>query len=189
MKEAIKDTFKICYNYLYQKLPKERIDEIVESVFQKDGNDYGMGTIHYIYAALTEEERKYLDYCNNNYFINRFIVPHKQIYEQALQEVRNGKKQTHWMWYIFPQMKGLGKSDHSQLYGIPDRHQAELYLKHPVLGNHLREITQAVLDNEKSPYEIFGTDVIKFRSCMLLFASLENDSNVFKQILNKNCWC
>ena len=122
------------------------------------------------------------------WFINRYIPVYKQTYAQALQEVKNGKKETHWMWWIFPQMRGLGKSERSQFYGIPNRDQARLFLEHPYLGKHLIEITQAVFDSDKTPYEIFGADVIKFRSCMKLFASLENTNKIFKQIINKNHW-
>lgn len=133
---------------------------------------------------LTEEEMQTWEY---NY-VSRYVVPHKQTYVQALQEVKNGKKKTHWMWWIFPQMKGLGKSERSRFYGILNRKQAKLFLEHPILGKNLCEITQAVLDSDKSPYEIFGVDVIKFRSCMLLFASLEGAPAVFKRVLNRNRW-
>lgn len=136
-----------------------------------------------IYSELTKEGF-YVKY----WFINRYIPVYKQTYAQALQEVKNGKKETHWMWWIFPQMRGLGKSERSQFYGIPDRNQARLFLEHPYLGKHLIEITQAVFDSDKTPYEIFGADVIKFRSCMKLFASLENTNKIFKQIINKNHW-
>ena len=133
---------------------------------------------------LTEEEMQTWEYG----YVSRYVVPHEQTYAQALQEVKNGKKETHWMWWIFPQMRGLGKSERSQFYGIPDRNQARLFLEHPYLGKHLIEITQAVFDSDKTPYEIFGADVIKFRSCMKLFASLENTNKIFKQIINKNHW-
>lgn len=133
---------------------------------------------------LTEEELQTWEY---NY-VSRYVVPHKQTYDQALQEVRNGKKKTHWMWWIFPQMKGLGKSERSRFYGILNRKQAKLFLEHPILGKNLCEITQAVLDSDKNPYEIFGADVIKFRSCMLLFASLEGAPAVFKRVLSRNRW-
>ena len=137
-----------------------------------------------IYSELTEEELDYVKY----WFVNRYIPVYKQTYAQALQEVKNGKKETHWMWWIFPQMRGLGKSERSQFYGIPDRNQARAFLEHPYLGKHLIEIAQAVFDSDKTPYEIFGADVIKFRSCMKLFASLENTNKIFKQIINKNHW-
>lgn len=133
---------------------------------------------------LTEEEMQTWEY---NY-VSRYVVPHKQTYDQALQEVKNGKKKTHWMWWIFPQMKGLGKSERSRFYGILNRKQAKLFLEHSILGKNLCEITQAVLDSDKNPYEIFGADVIKFRSCMLLFASLEGAPAVFKRVLSRNRW-
>ena len=137
-----------------------------------------------IFNHLTKEELQTWEY---NY-VSRYVVPHKQTYDQALQEVKNGKKKTHWMWWIFPQMKGLGKSERSRFYGILNRKQAKLFLEHPILGKNLCEITQAVLDSDKNPYEIFGADVIKFRSCMLLFASLEGAPAVFKRVLNRNRW-
>ncbi len=122
--------------------------------------------------------------------VGRFLAPHRLTYDQALAEVRNGKKETHWMWWIFPQMRGLGKSERSQFYGIRDRNEAHLYLTHPLLGKHLREITQLVLESDKTPFGIFGNDVIKFRSCMLLFASIEQEpsQNIFKKVLEIYNW-
>ena len=154
--------------------------------FNKEKNtiELSAGVINLIINELTEEELDYVQY----WFVNRYIPVYKQTYAQALQEGKNGKKETHWMWWIFPQMRGLGKSERSQFYGIPDRDQARLFLEHPYLGKHLIEITQAVFDSDKTPYEIFGADVIKFRSCMKLFASLENTNKIFKQIINKNHW-
>lgn len=166
---------------------EQRISEIINNVykdlltcpiisvflgFNKEKNtiELSAGVINLIINELTEEELDYVQY----WFVNRYIPVYKQTYAQALQEVKNGKKETHWMWWIFPQMRGLGKSERSQFYGIPDRDQARLFLEHPYLGKHLIEITQAVFDSDKTPYEIFGADVIKFRSCMKLFASLEN---------------
>lgn len=180
---------------------EQRISEIINNVykelltcpiisiffgFNKEKNtiELSAGVINLIINELTEEELDYVQY----WFVNRYIPVYKQTYAQALQEVKNGKKETHWMWWIFPQMRGLGKSERSQFYGIPDRDQARLFLEHPYLGKHLIEITQAVFDSDKTPYEIFGADVIKFRSCMKLFASLENTNKIFKQISNKNHW-
>lgn len=180
---------------------EQRISEIINNVykdlltcpiisvffgFNKEKNtiELSAGVINLIINELTEEELDYVQY----WFVNRYIPVYKQTYAQALQEVKNGKKETHWMWWIFPQMRGLGKSERSQFYGIPDRDQARLFLEHPYLGKHLIEITQAVFDSDKTLYEIFGADVIKFRSCMKLFASLENTNKIFKQIINKNHW-
>lgn len=180
---------------------EQRISEIINNVykelltcpiisiffgFNKEKNtiELSAGVINLIINELTEEELDYVQY----WFVNRYIPVYKQTYAQALQEVKNGKKETHWMWWIFPQMRGLGKSERSQFYGIPDRNQARAFLEHPYIGKHLIEITQAVFDSDKTPYEIFGADVIKFRSCMKLFASLENTNKIFKQIINKNHW-
>ena len=108
-------------------------------------------------------------------------------YKTALQEIKNGKKETHWIWYIFPQMKGLGHSVISEFYGIEDREEAYTYMEDPILSSRLIEATEAVLNNEHSAYEIFGNDVIKFRSCMLLFSTI-SDNPIFKKILRKYCW-
>ena len=107
-------------------------------------------------------------------------------YQNAVKEIRNGKKESHWMWYIFPQMIGLGKSEKSKFYGLT-REEAKEYMEHPILSKRLIEATEAVLNNPKPAYEIFGYDVIKFRSCMLLFASV-SDEPVFKKVLVKYGW-
>mgnify|MGYP001771983049 FL=1 len=108
-------------------------------------------------------------------------------YAEALQEVKAGHKRGHWIWYVFPQMKGLGKSEISQFYGINGREEAKAYIDHPVLRERLVEISEAVLNNEESGYDIFGADTIKFRACILLFASV-SDIPVFMQIKNKYRW-
>ncbi len=119
--------------------------------------------------------------------LNRFLLAQDVDYEQALAEVKSGKKTSHWIWYIFPQMKGLGHSAKSQYYGIDGRDEAVEYINHPVLKARLVEITQAVLDSSHSVYEIFGPDAIKVRSCMLLFASV-CDEKVFKKMIEKYHW-
>ena len=108
-------------------------------------------------------------------------------YEDALEEVRNGRKVSHWIWYIFPQMKGLGFSAASEYYGITNREEAKAYIEHPVLGPHLVEISQAYLATGKDAYRVFGGDAIKVRSCMLLFASV-SDNPVFKEVCKRNSW-
>ena len=108
-------------------------------------------------------------------------------YAETLQEVKVGHKRGHWMWYVFPQMKGLGHSEMAEFYGINGREEAKAYIEHPVLKERLVEICEAVLGNEHSAYEIFGADTIKFRACILLFASV-SDIPVFKQIKNKYRW-
>ena len=108
-------------------------------------------------------------------------------YKQALEEIRNGYKKSHWIWYVFPQMKGLGHSEISEFYGINGREEAKAYMENPILSQRLIEATQAVLDSEHSVYDIFGQDVIKFRACMLLFSTISDDI-VFKQVINKYRW-
>lgn len=108
-------------------------------------------------------------------------------YQQALQEIKNGHKCTHWIWYVFPQMRGLGKSEISQFYGIDGREEAYAYIKNPILYNRLIRATEAVLNNEHSVYDMFEQDTIKFRACMFLFSTI-SDNPIFKQIIKKYSW-
>ena len=108
-------------------------------------------------------------------------------YAQALEEVRAGHKRGHWIWYVFPQMKGLGHSELSDFYGINGREEAKAYIEHPILRERLVEICEAVLNSETSVYDIFGSDAIKVRACILLFASV-SDIPVFKRIKSKYRW-
>ena len=118
--------------------------------------------------------------------IDRFLEPQKTAYAIALEEVRNGRKVSHWMWYIFPQLRGLGQSNVAWYYGIEDLSEAQDYLEHPVLGQRLREITQAALELPGTdPMKIFGwPDNMKFRSCMTLFAQVSED-DLFAKALDK----
>lgn len=118
--------------------------------------------------------------------IDRFLEPQKTSYAIALGEIRSGRKASHWMWYIFPQLRGLGQSTSAWYYGIEDLDEARAYLEHPVLGQRLREITQAALDlSETDPMKIFGwPDSMKFRSCMTLFALVSED-DLFTKALGK----
>lgn len=110
-----------------------------------------------------------------------------ETYATALAEIKSGRKKTHWIWYVFPQMKGLGHSKLSDFYGINGREEAYAYMEDSILAQRLVEATEAVLNNEKTAYELFGSDVVKFRSCMLLFASVSDDP-VFKKVLTKHGW-
>ena len=105
------------------------------------------------------------------YDLDRFVTAQERRYAFALQEIRDGRKQGHWMWYIFPQMKGLGYSEKSQYYGIESAEEAKAYLAHPVLGKRLQEISIALLGLPTSdPQTVFGyTDSLKLRSSMTLF--------------------
>lgn len=115
------------------------------------------------------------------------IYDNMETYQTALEEIKRGCKKTHWMWYVFPQMKGLGKSEVSKFYGIDGREEAYEYISNPILRERLIEATEAVLNNKHTVYEIFGNDNIKFRACMLLFASV-SDILLFKQVISKYCW-
>jgi len=117
----------------------------------------------------------------------RFLEAQNQMYLTALTEVKKGSKKSHWMWFIFPQVKGLGTSETARYFGLNGIFQATEYLKHPVLGRHLVEISQALLALEgKTANQIFGTpDDLKLRSCMTLFAAVENSNPVFSRVLEK----
>ena len=119
--------------------------------------------------------------------LERFISAQKNDYNIALAEIKNGKKRSHWMWYIFPQMEGLGLSSTSIFYGIKNIDEAERFLQHPILGSRLIEISQALLQlKSNDAYQIVGSpDDMKLQSCMTLFASLPNTNPVFIAVLNK----
>ena len=119
--------------------------------------------------------------------LDRFLKAQEHTYPTALREIRNGRKESHWMWFIFPQMRGLGRSDMAYIYGIASRSEAEAYLAHPVLSAKLHEITEALLALEESnPNVIFGgIDAMKLRSSMTLFAAVSEDSSVFHRALEK----
>lgn len=119
--------------------------------------------------------------------LERFIKAQEYDYQTALAEVRAGYKCSHWMWYIYPQLKGLGFSSTAQFYGINGKDEAKAYLEHPVLGTRLREITSVLLTLEgKSAVEIFGcTDAKKLRSSMSLFNAVANGENLFQKVLDK----
>jgi uncharacterized protein (DUF1810 family) len=122
------------------------------------------------------------------YNTEKFITAQEHTYLSALAEITAGKKQGHWMWFIFPQLKGLGYSGTSKFYGIENAHEARQYLQHQILGGRLRDITIALLKiEEKTAREIFGTiDDLKLKSCMTLFASVDDDANeIFKAVLTK----
>jgi uncharacterized protein (DUF1810 family) len=121
------------------------------------------------------------------YDLNRFVEAQEYDYQQALSEIKSGRKYSHWMWYVFPQLAGLGFSPTSQHYAIKSRAEAEAYLRHPILGPRLLEIAGAALRVEgRTAREIFGSpDDMKLRSCATLFASVSPDGSVFHQLLDK----
>ena len=118
--------------------------------------------------------------------LSRFRQPHQADYPRALSEIRNGRKAGHWIWYIFPQMKGLGTSGMSDYYGISGIEEAKAYLADPVLGPRLVEISEALMElKEKDAAKIFGfPDVLKVRSCMTLFDAVSGEDSVFRSVLD-----
>ena len=145
-----------------------------------------MKSIKELFAFFKKEEpQKPTPKPRLDHSLERFVVAQERMYPRALEEVRNGKKLTHWIWYIFPQLKGLGHSNKSLYYGLDGIDEARAYLTHPVLGARLREITTAVLQSDKTADEIFGgIDTIKLRSCMTLFNEVAED-DLFAQVLEK----
>jgi uncharacterized protein (DUF1810 family) len=119
------------------------------------------------------------------YDLGRFLAAQRDTYADALAEIRAGRKRTHWMWFVFPQIQGLGSSENARIYAITGPDEARAYLAHPVLGPRLLEITGALLGIiGKSAYEIFGSpDDMKLRSSATLFASVSPPGSVFEQIL------
>jgi uncharacterized protein (DUF1810 family) len=119
--------------------------------------------------------------------LGRFVEAQAPVYARALAELTAGRKQSHWMWFIFPQISGLGKSPMAQHYAIHSLDEARNYLAHPLLGARLKECTGAVMDVEgRSAHEIFDTpDDLKFRSCMTLFAHAAPDEPLFRAALEK----
>lgn len=123
---------------------------------------------------------------SKDYNLQRFVDAQNASYETALSEIKNGRKQSHWMWYIFPQLAGLGFSETSKYYALRDLNEAKAFLKHPVLGNRLVEICGELLKLESNnANRIFGSpDDVKLKSSMTLF-SATNVNPVFEKVLNK----
>jgi uncharacterized protein (DUF1810 family) len=121
------------------------------------------------------------------YKLSRFVDAQEGVFETAISELKQGRKRTHWMWFIFPQLEGLGVSATSRYYAIKSREEAIAYLAHSLLGRRLVECTEIVLTLEgKTAYEIFGSpDDLKFRSSMTLFAFVSTDRSVFNYALDK----
>ncbi len=120
--------------------------------------------------------------------LQRFVSAQQVVYEQARQELRDGLKQAHWMWFVFPQIQGLGFSAMSRRYAISSVAEAAAYLEHPVLGPRLRECTRLVLQTEgRSIHQIFGSpDDMKFRSCMTLFERADREpARLFHEALRR----
>jgi uncharacterized protein (DUF1810 family) len=123
----------------------------------------------------------------DSYNLQRFVDAQSKVYESVCAELREGRKRSHWIWFIFPQIQGLGHSTTATWYAISSREEAAAYLDHPVLGERLRECTRLVnLVEGRTISQILGyPDDLKFRSCMTLFASVTADNRVFLDALQK----
>ncbi|HJB46240.1 MAG TPA: DUF1810 domain-containing protein [Candidatus Mediterraneibacter surreyensis] len=119
--------------------------------------------------------------------LQRFKEAQKRDFDTALSEIRRGRKRSHWMWYIFPQIQGLGFSSTSAYYAIQNMAEAEDFLNDPYLGANLRTISEALLElDTDDPYQIFGSpDHLKLLSCMTLFEAAEGEGGVFTQVIEK----
>lgn len=116
--------------------------------------------------------------------LEKFVNAQNPVYEEVCAELRKGQKRTHWIWFIFPQIEGLGSSIMAQKYALSNLTEAKAYLKHPVLGTRLRECTQIVLKiDNRTAEDIFAHDAVKFRSSMTLFAQADVDGDCFKRAL------
>ena len=116
---------------------------------------------------------------NDPYNLQRFVDAQQGVFKIALAQLRAGRKQSHWMWLVFPQLAGLGRSPTAQFYGIRSADEARAYLAHPLLGSRLRQSVEALLPwvDQRSPEEILGPlDAQKLRSCLTLFDSVEPDA-------------
>jgi uncharacterized protein (DUF1810 family) len=124
---------------------------------------------------------------NDPHDLNRFLLAQQDDYERALAEIKNGRKRTHWMWYIFPQIDGLGFSSMARRYGIKSADETRAYLAHPTLGSRLLACAEEVVANPGSnATEIFGSpDDLKLRSSATLFASVSAPVSVFHRLLEK----
>ena len=128
-----------------------------------------------------------LNHVSDPHDLSRFVRANEGDYARALAEIRSGRKRSHWMWYVFPQLKGLGSSDMAVRYGIRSVAEADAYLRHPLLGPRLVACADAALGVEgRSAHEIFGSpDDMKLRSCATLFAAVSPDGSVFHRLLDR----
>lgn len=124
---------------------------------------------------------------NDPFNLQRFIDAQEEVFEDVCAQLRNGRKTSHWMWFIFPQIKGLGRSATAEMFAISSREEAAAYASHPILGVRLLTCTRLVNSIEgRSIHQIFGDpDDLKFRSCMTLFAEVCKDHRPFLDAIGK----
>ncbi len=178
------DSFKA----LFATLPKEKIGHKSDEIISDDYMDkYYTPEKQEQYGALGIEIRmtelqRFIDAQNYGYSFG-------ENYQTALAEIRNGKKETHWMWYIFPQIKGLGFSEITSYFSIQSLSEAKDYISHDILRERLVEICEALMSLETNdPMVVFGNpDAFKLRSCMTLFIEADPEITIFQQVLDKFC--
>jgi uncharacterized protein (DUF1810 family) len=140
-------------------------------------------------VVLEQTETPELESSVAAFDLDRFVKAQEPVFDNVLEELRSGLKRSHWMWFIFPQPRGLGRSTTARHYGIDGLTEARAYLDHPVLGPRLRRCVEAVLAvSGRSLHEIFGSpDDLKFRSSMTLFALASDDERLFQEALRRYC--
>ena len=123
---------------------------------------------------------------NETKSLSRFLKAQDNTYDDALKEIKNGRKRSHWMWYVFPQIRGLGFTDTSKYYAIRDLKEAQEYLEHPILGSRLIEISKALLElKTRDALAVFGSpDEMKLKSSMTLFSLVPKADPIFNEIIN-----
>ncbi len=121
----------------------------------------------------------------NSYDLQRFVIAQSRVWDDVCAELREGLKQTHWMWFVFPQLSALGRSATAKFYGLSGPEEARAYLADPILGARLRECCEVLLQLDgRSAVEIFGaTDAMKLRSCLTLFAAVGPHDPIFQKCL------
>jgi uncharacterized protein (DUF1810 family) len=124
---------------------------------------------------------------NDPFDLDRFVRAQASDYPRALEEIRNGRKRSHWMWYVFPQFAGLGHSPMSERYAIKSLAEARAYLEHPILSSRLTEIAEALLNLKgRSAYDVFGSpDDLKLKSSATLFGMVSAEGSVFHRLIEK----
>ncbi len=124
---------------------------------------------------------------NDGFDLERFVAAQNPVYRAVLEELRAGRKRTHWMWFVFPQVAGLGSSEMARRFAIASRAEARAYLAHPLLGPRLTGCTQLTLAHkDRTAHDIFGSpDDLKFRSSLTLFANAAPDATVFAEALER----
>ena len=168
--------------------------EVVAKLFKEAVDDFGplFETIEFAVYHTPRETNNYDSFVNafnaeKTYDLSRFVEEHYKYFDIALAEIKHGKKQSHWMWYIFPQIKGLGHSDMSKYFAIKNLDEAKAYIQDPYLGRHMQEICEALLKVRSNiPENVMGyPDDLKLKSSMTLFAKADPENPIYKKVLDK----